>query len=96
MSILIKGMEAPKDCLNCRFHKGIYCVLTDICTNASQGCPLIEIPTPHGRLIDASKIPYKKIMLVGDDFYYGTTLPYIERMPTIIEAEEGEHGEEKR
>ena len=61
-----------------------------------------EVPTiykavpvpPHGRLIDADKIPYKKIMLDDDDeFYYGVTQPYIDRMPTIIpsqcEAEEG-------
>jgi len=51
MSVLIKGMEMPKSCLYCRFHKSIYCTLTDICTNTAQGCPLIEIP-PHGDLID--------------------------------------------
>ena len=46
-------------------------------------------PIPHGRLIDADAIPYKKIMLDEDDgeFYYGVTQPYIDRMPTIIEAE---------
>ena len=50
----------------------------------------VPIP-PHGRLIDADKIPYKKIMLDDDDeFYYGVTQPYIDRMPTIIPAEEGE------
>lgn len=52
-------------------------------------CPLVDVP-PHGRLIDADAIPYNKIMLDGDDFYYGVTMPYIDRMPTIIEAEEGE------
>lgn len=49
----------------------------------------VPVP-PHGRLIDADAIPYNKIMLDGDDFYYGVTIPYIDRMPTIIEAEEGE------
>lgn len=45
---------------------------------------------PHGRLIDADAIPYNKIMIEDDDFYYGITQPRIERMPTIIPAEEGE------
>ena len=35
------------------------------------------------RLIDADAIPYKKIMFEDDDFYYGVTQPYIDRMPTI-------------
>jgi hypothetical protein len=37
------------------------------------------------RLIDADAIPYKKIMFDEDedDFYYGVTQPYIDRMPTI-------------
>lgn len=46
---------------------------------------------PHGSLIDKDKIPYKKIMLDDDDeFYYGVTQPYIDRMPVIIPAEGGE------
>lgn len=52
-------------------------------------CPLISVP-PHGRLIDADEIPYNKIMLEDDEFYYGVTKPYIDRMPTIIPAEKGE------
>ena len=47
---------------------------------------LIEVPEPHGRLIDADAIPYKKIMYDDDDFYYGVTKPYIDRIPTIIPA----------
>ena len=46
------------------------------------------VPVPeHGRLIDADAIPYNKIMLEDDDFYYGVTKPYIDRMPTIIPAD---------
>ena len=48
----------------------------------------IEVPEPHGRLIDADAIPYKKIMYDGDDFYYGVTKPYIDRIPTVIPASE--------
>ena len=50
-------------------------------------CPLIPVPD-HGRLIDADEIPYNKIMLEDDEFYYGVTKPYIDRMPTIIPAKE--------
>lgn len=50
--VYIKGMEMPKNCVDCRFHKRFYCTITDICTNTAQGCPLIPVP-PHGRLIDA-------------------------------------------
>lgn len=46
----------------------------------------VSIP-PHGDLIDRDAIPYNKIMLEDDDFYYGVTKPYIDRMPTVIEAE---------
>ena len=55
MGIYIKGMEMPRNCFLCLFHKSIYCEITGICTNSAQGCPLIEIP-PHGRLIDADKL----------------------------------------
>lgn len=50
-----------------------------------QRYPLIEIPTPHGRLIDADELKKDRIKL------YGTTdvvlMADIENAPTIIEAE---------
>lgn len=63
MSILIKGMEMPKNCGECVYMMSVYafngysniCSITEGgCTLSSQGrpphCPLIELP-PHGRLI---------------------------------------------
>ena len=49
-------------------------------------CPLIEVPTPHGRLIDADELANKT-------FYSVTSAPYITYKkfvdaPTVIEAEE--------
>ena len=65
MSILIKGMEMPKNCRACPFeHIAIsYCNVIkkstshypsgkEILTPRHKDCPLVEIP-PHGRLIDA-------------------------------------------
>ena len=49
-------------------------------------CPLTEINTPHGRLIDADK-------LANETFYGATSAPYITyrkfvNAPTVIEAED--------
>ena len=65
MSILIKDMEMPETCEECSFHcyhsDGEYvCVATPLFYPMnlanSKGirkdwCPLVEVPTPHGRLI---------------------------------------------
>ena len=96
MSILIKGMEMPKEgCKDCLLvkRKGVF----DICPflkrevdgNVERGgkplaCPLVSVP-PHGRLIDADAL---KIMMptIGDEYLYAREM--IEEAPTIIEAEE--------
>ena len=59
MSILIK-IEMPKGCWACPFAVGKHyeCLFTKKSTNwglttRPSDCPLIEVPTPHGRLIDA-------------------------------------------
>ena len=53
MSILIRGMEMPKDCSECRFCEwkdgdDVGCVATG---KGADDCPLIELPD-HGDLID--------------------------------------------
>ena len=75
MSVLIKGMEMPKDCNTCCFHgfgdrdcKLIVCSLTGNSTPLSHiaDCPLIEVP-PHGRLIDGDNvIKLLREQLTGD------------------------------
>lgn len=81
MSILVKGVDMPKDCVACRWHARWGCEITGIVTNAAQGCPLVEIPTPHGRLIDADELLLRSVS--------GTEIYHISAAPTIIEAEEG-------
>ena len=61
MSILIQGMEMPKNCKECPFsdHEA-WCLLPGdwreryYCPDdeRSDDCPLVDIPTPHGRLGD--------------------------------------------
>ena len=103
MAILIKGMEMPKSCpcaltgigydMYCSFVHGIPARVKEYDECCEKGtrpnwCQLIEVPEPHGRLIDADAIPYKKIMYDDDDFYYGVTKPYIDRIPAVIPASE--------
>ena len=92
MIVLIKGMEMPKSCVTCRWHERWGCGLTGIGTNTAEGCPLVSIPTPHGRLIDADALRYEI-----EKYFAGLPiqgrydmLKMVDEAPTIIEAEEGE------
>ena len=85
MSVLIKGMEMPERCGMCFLRVGD-CKQRIYMEQRPKGCPLIEIPTPHGRLIDADELANKT-------FYGATSAPYITykkfvEAPTVIEAEE--------
>lgn len=63
MSILIKGMEMPTSCMkDCPFQHFGDCYggkmkrimdIEDYEDKRHPRCPLVEVPTPHGRLIDA-------------------------------------------
>ena len=96
MSVLIKGMEIPETCDECRFKegefdtecygRGIVCAVDGSSHEPryKSNCKLVEIPTPHGRLIDADAL--------CDDltaFYQGEVAArsLIYRQPTIIDAE---------
>ena len=54
---------------------------------ADKACPLVEISTPHGRLIDADALNYSHTDLAGNHLVY---LVDIEAAPTIIESEDGD------
>lgn len=58
VSVLIKGMEMPKNCKQC-FYRGSGCRSNKHNNGRPQDCLLIEIP-PHGRLIDAAEISEHK------------------------------------
>lgn len=107
MSLLIKGMEMPVGCW-WRDNLGLYreCPLFDrdhYCyklnrevsdNNAKRpfDCPLAEVPTPHGRLIDADKLEVHDGWLSeAEDYSTHITFVYsnaIDCAPTVIEAEE--------
>ena len=108
MSILIKGMELPKSCDSCDLiqfdDEGFeaHCLLAPYyrwCGTPPdyrpEGCLLVEVPTPHGKLIDADEL--KKNMR---NYYpsidhlccsqHVVTKRDIDCAPTIIEAEVSE------
>ena len=73
----------PESCLDCRFHKSIHCILTDICTNTMQKCPLIPVPD-HGRLIDAGALMESDL---GGEPYKSVIRRVLMQAPTVIEAD---------
>ena len=102
MSILIKGMEMPKNCAECGVEwcerwKGLIIAGMSIAKSRPSNCPFIEVPTPHGRLIDADKLiklvkaecnPYGKPTIEYEDGL--RTLELIADAHVIIEAEEAD------
>lgn len=92
MSVLVKGMSIPDNCESCRFATGFgFCLAKsdNFCgyTNdrkRPEWCPLVEVPEPHGRLIDADALDYK-LGASDRDIYVKYTL---EEEPTVIEAED--------
>ena len=94
MSILIKKMEMPKGCWACPFAAGkLYeCLFTKKSSNwglttRPSDCPLIEIQSPHGRLIDADALNTYNVSPIYEFCVMGVTEEEIELAPTIIEAE---------
>ena len=103
MSILIKGMDMPYNCAACplrnqEFFKGKkYLYGCCLCKGWGTGqtraddCTLVEVPTPHGRLIDADALTkaLEKRWNVDDDqdFANKSVWRELENAPTIVEAE---------
>lgn len=103
MSVLIKGFKVPESCGDCRFCAGLAdtergtcagCLIDDECREASSknGCPLVEVPAPHGDLID---IDSKITVAIKDGLKVTTVRKLLNytavRLPkTVIEAEDGE------
>jgi len=109
MSVLVKGIEIPESCIyldekaNTKFC--FFCNHDDtpFCAYRGAGlglegerpdwCPLIEVPEPHGDLIDRDALeadicPEWNGLYVPDDAY---SEKLIRNAPTVIEAEGSEN-----
>ena len=106
--IYIPNMVNPVRCSECDFCTFGYCGLLDRYVTDSaykdDACPLVPVPTPHGRLKDADAL-YAVIKKERDRIAkdYGDDDPFVQCLtkyamsmvlsaPTIIEAEEGDDG----
>ena len=88
MGVYIKGMEMPKNCCECEIRAydanagEEYCPFSQmecLSIGLQKNCPLVEVPEPHGRLIDADAL-----VEVAD--FYETEMD-LRKALTVIEAE---------
>lgn len=97
MGVYIKGLEMPCNCSECLFRINIgkepFCLfLPDpigflVKSNMkSEYCPLIEVETPHGRLIDENRVMKEWVLR---NVTSGKTMrDFLIEAKTLIEAEE--------
>ena len=89
MSILIKDMKMPKHCMDCVLKND-----DDDCMaqkwkewkdweDMRKGCPLVELPKKHGRLIDQEEIS----KMIINPYEWREVMRWIIDAPTVIEAE---------
>lgn len=105
MSVLIKDMNMPETCDDCKFHRyhsyGEYvCVATPMFYPMnlanSKGirkdwCPLVALPEKHGRLIDGDELKTALPRCDNNmDIKIASVRATVNHMPTIIEAEGAE------
>ena len=94
MSVIVRGMEMPKHCIVC-----VLINAEDDCMaqewqewetweEMRKGCPLVELPKKHGRLIDGDEL---KTAFPACDNSKPVTVACvratINHMPTVIGAE---------
>ena len=118
MSVLIKGMNMPENCIKCPMQFGGMCYVMPAEVDESrvaptveeawkQGkpdwCPLVEVPEPHGRLIDGDALDTRVRQAGGmgnveeectEDFNDGVLFVldyFVKNAPTVIPREEGKN-----
>lgn len=86
MSILIKGMDMPNVCGQCKIAEAIQCdgwkYVRSIKLDRWRHCPLVEVQTPHGDLIDRDVVR-RKYQKMATDAY---TVNIKAKMETVINA----------
>ena len=122
MGVIIKNMEMPESCSDCDFCIAIPddsyfcdCPVIHGGLNITQAieddvrhpdCPLVEVPTSHGQLIDADELKkalderFDEMRNMYPSIRFGPgwmlASSVIMHSPTVIEAEREEHEEKER
>lgn len=101
MSVIVRDMEMPTNCLECSFVRIVsdhhYCGCNANCMLGEyvgeylegvcrhEGCPLAQLPEKHGRLGDLDEV--KTAFPCGESVRTECVRATIDNMPTIVEAE---------
>ena len=94
MSVIVKGMEMPKNCQDCALYiegacyaKGYRDYRSIMDTAKPDDCPLVELP-PHGRLGDLDELKTAFPRCDNSmDIKIASVRATINHAPTVIEAE---------
>lgn len=92
MSIIVKGMKMPENCIKCPLQFGGWCYAspTEIDERVAptvdeaweqvkpDWCPLVALPDKHGRLVDADALRDRLRSLADDDWNANTTTTWSE------------------
>lgn len=104
MSFLIKGLQMPKNCIDCPLFESLYhfhgCharpesfsdrdMWNFAVGDRPSWCPLVEVPTPHGDLIDRDEEIERAWRLNLSTRELIATM--LESAPAIIPAEDGDN-----
>lgn len=95
MSIIIKGLDMPNTCGQCNLRafdewEDEYC--TVLCsdiedhTKRLDSCPLVEIPNPHGKIIDVDNLIPQEVW-IDEMSFEAVDYDDIKDVPTILEEE---------
>lgn len=90
MGVYVKSMEMPESCKKCGV---VSCGLYDAETwgiYRHPDCPLVEVPTPHGRLCDADAVRecLEEVKDCQDKEWALMLLDWAVSKRTVIEAED--------
>ena len=99
MSVLIKGVKMPETCSECYLREKNSCPILRCIVEGYYRpgfCPLVEVPSPHGRLIDADALmlEFAKFARASNNSDFAPVprgndaVSLLGSAPTIIEAEE--------
>ena len=93
MSILIKGMEMPKSntmfTVTLRVRQDGTAEFISTSGKTVKSFPMVEVPTPHGDLIDSDDVidEINRVTFVSQ-YDYNTAYNIVEQADAVIEAEE--------
>lgn len=92
MSILIKGMEMPKSntmfTVTLRVRQDGTAEFISTSGKTVKSFPMVEVPTPHGDLIDSDDVidEINRVTFVSQ-YDYNTAYNIVEQADAVIEAE---------